>query len=76
MLRWSGGDTKRTLTVEKGASGGGDGGWIAKYDKAMFGNKATLEVADGGLAVGPLDEIVVTGVVVAEIVRRRKSTGI
>ena len=74
-LKWSGGDSKRVLTPVQ-AGGGGEGGWIAKYDKAMFGGKATLEVADGGVAIGALDEIVVTGVVVAEIIRRRKSTGI
>lgn len=68
-LKWSGGDSKRTLTTRGGEC-------IAKYDKSLFGSKATLEVANGSIGVGALDEVVVTGVVVAEIIRRRKSTGI
>ena len=68
-LKWSGGDSKRTLTTQKGE-------WIAKYDKALFGSKATLEIANGSIEGSALDEVVVTGVVVGEIIRRRKSTGI
>lgn len=69
-MKWSGGDSKRVLTTSQGG-----GQWVAKYEKAFLGQKARLEVADGGLGVGALDEVVVTGVVVAEIIRRRKNGG-
>ncbi|KAL9577549.1 MAG: hypothetical protein Q9203_007417, partial [Teloschistes exilis] len=50
--------------------------WIAKFDAAVWAMKkmGRLEVGDGGIAGAALDEIVVSGLTMIEIERRRNAS--